>query len=64
MAEPVAFEPVKEANLSGHLENNTKGNGSEGGDGAKSQESLANRDYQLYEALNLLKGLYILKEDK
>lgn len=51
---------VKEANLSRHLQN---GSGeSEGTEGqASDSESLAQEDYALYEALNLLKGLSILK---
>jgi carboxyl-terminal processing protease len=60
------FEPIKEANLSRHLEN-------ENGDAEetdkesdakadeKKDEALAKKDYQLYEALNLLKGLEILQ---
>ena len=62
------FEPVKEADLSGHL---TNGNGKkkkvsdadkEKEDKEKAEESLAQTDYQLYEALNLLKGLSIQRE--
>jgi len=58
-----SIDPVKEADLSGHLSN---GNGkkskksAEAGDEA--EESLAETDYQLYEALNLLKGLAIQRE--
>ena len=59
------IEPLKEADLSKHLEN---GNGKKK-DGKKSdddesdeKESLADDDYMLYEALNLLKGLAILQE--
>jgi carboxyl-terminal processing protease len=57
------FEPLKEANLSGHLEN---GNGN-GTDNKKSDDDeedatlSATEDYMLYEALNLLKGLAILQ---
>ena len=65
-----AFEPVKEADLSGHL---TNGNGKKSKkkvsdadqkkvDEEKAEESLAQTDYQLYEALNLLKGLSIQRE--
>ncbi len=63
-----SFEPIKEADLSGHLAN---GNGKKGGkkvgkkDGdaaAEDEESLAQSDYQLYEALNLLRGLSIQRE--
>ncbi len=59
------FDPIKEADLSGHLSN---GNGKKkpahdkGGDKDKKKESLAQSDYQLYEALNLLKGLAIQRE--
>ncbi len=65
-----AVERIKEANLSGHLENQN-GNGekdkpaSENSDGeekdSKPVEQLVKDDYQLYEALNLLKGLHILQ---
>ncbi len=60
--EASGFEEVKEANLSGHLENGNDGN-------KKTQQedrekpSLADKDYQLYEALNLLKGLHILQRN-
>ncbi|GMQ87941.1 MAG: proteolytic complex protein CptA [Gammaproteobacteria bacterium] len=66
------FEPIKEADLSGHL---TNGNGKkpkkkvdhtdvdkDKADKDKPKESLAQTDYQLYEALNLLKGLSIQRE--
>ncbi len=63
------FEPIKEADLSRHLENgNAKGKGKgkgddKGGQGDTSaQARLAQTDYQLYEALNLLKGLAIQAE--
>jgi len=57
------FERVKEADLSGHLAN---GNGDDSNNAKKDKKdnkkpSLAQTDYQLYEALNLLKGLEILK---
>ncbi|MBL1277334.1 MAG: S41 family peptidase [Ectothiorhodospiraceae bacterium] len=54
-------ERVKEADLSGHLEN---GNGKKKVEEKKKEKpelSLAQRDYQLYQALNILKGLEILK---
>jgi len=63
-----SFEPIKEADLSGHLEN---GNGKKGGKKSKKhagdkaedkEKSLAQTDYQLYEALNLLRGLSIQRE--
>jgi len=61
------FEPIKEADLSRHLEN---GNGKDKGkarqkgqqDKEPVQARLAQTDYQLYEALNLLKGLAIQAE--
>ncbi|MEJ2060058.1 MAG: S41 family peptidase [Gammaproteobacteria bacterium] len=51
------FKPITEADLSGHLQNGNKKQAPE----AKSGDdlSLAEKDYQLYEALNLLKGLSI-----
>ena len=62
---------VKEANLSGHLEN-TNGDGEvkdseddtnnkANGNNDAEEEQLVQDDYQLYEALNLLKGLHILQ---
>jgi len=57
------FEPVSEADLAGHLDN---GKGGEKGDTDKPQNSATthsvDNDYQLYEALNLLKGLHILTQ--
>ncbi|HHJ13409.1 MAG TPA: S41 family peptidase [Gammaproteobacteria bacterium] len=59
------FEPIKEADLSRHLSN---GNGDKKKHSAlpkdheEKKESLAQTDYQLYEALNLLKGLAIQRE--
>jgi len=58
-----SIDPVKEADLSGHLSN---GNGKKAKKSAEeedaAEESLAEKDYQLYEALNLLKGLAIQRE--
>ena len=48
-----------EADLSGHLEGQNEGQDSTN-DGENSTASLADRDYQLRSALNLLKGLHIL----
>ncbi|MGB5715552.1 MAG: S41 family peptidase [Gammaproteobacteria bacterium] len=57
------IEPLKEANLSRHLEN---GNGDEGEASDDTEEDevtvSVTEDYMLYEALNLLKGLAILQE--
>ena len=59
-------EVIKEADLSGHLANPTENAGAattapqEEAD-AKTTENLAKNDYQLYEALNMLRGLQILR---
>lgn len=67
--EEAPLERIKEADLSGHLEN---GNGEDKKDGKKSdkqskdgkksdkKEPLSTKDFQLYEALNLLKGMNIM----
>lgn len=62
------LEPLSESNLSGHLSNSgEEGDNNEGdvttADGEKDENDtsrLVEEDYQLYEALNLLKGLAIL----
>jgi carboxyl-terminal processing protease len=56
-----AFEPIKEADLSGHLSNG-KAVEPVSDEEQEEKESLAESDYQLYEALNLLKGLAIQRE--
>ncbi len=56
------IEPIKEADLSGHLDNDSNKKADDKKEDA--DVSLANADYQLYEALNLLKGLDILARDK
>jgi len=56
------IEPLKEADLTGHLDN---GNGKDDkkSDDAEEDESVSPADdYMLYEALNLLKGLVILQD--
>lgn len=53
-----ASQPVKEADLSRHLEGNKDEAGNPEAEGG---ESLAQKDYMLAEALNLLKGLTILR---
>lgn len=67
------FSPIKEADLSGHLENGGKETDkndvtAEGQESTEAdednKESLASEDYQLFEALNLLKGLYILQQQQ
>lgn len=56
-------ERLKEADLTGHLQNH---NGKKAQDKKKEADelSLAQTDYELYEALNILKGLYILEGRK
>ncbi len=59
------FSAVTEADLSGHLTNGKADKDAERkGEKEEKAESepLAQSDYQLYEALNLLKGIYILQE--
>lgn len=51
---------VKEADLGGHLENGDKEE--KKAPESDTQTSLAESDFQLSEALNLLKALYILKK--
>ncbi len=66
-AEKSGVEPLKEADLTRHLING-KINGDKpgvvpavGADKDKDKEPLVSTDYQLYEALNLLKGLTVLQ---
>lgn len=59
------FSPLKEADLARHLENGNGEKKPENEQNSTSEEQdqpLASRDYQLYEALNLLKGINILKQ--
>ncbi|MCG7955589.1 MAG: S41 family peptidase, partial [Candidatus Thiodiazotropha endolucinida] len=57
--------PIKESNLTGHLENgNEEGEESQSSESDQGDESVAAKDYQLGEALNLLKGLAILNARK
>ena len=71
--EASAFAPVTESNLTGHLDNGkaeepgkeeTKKDDKKGAKkkGDEGKGSLAEEDYELYEALNLLKGLVILHQ--
>ena len=56
---------VKEANLSGHLENNIDNENDGGNEGQQANSNSApsaTGDYELYEALNVLKGLTILTQ--
>jgi len=66
-----SFERIKEADLAGHLENRQDDEKDESKDKAakkgdkkdKDEEiSLASTDYHLYEALNTLKALHIMKD--
>ncbi len=52
-----SHEFLKEKDLSGHLENSNVKEAHK-----EANENLASRDYQLYEALNLLKALVIVQE--
>ncbi|MEE9342889.1 MAG: S41 family peptidase [Gammaproteobacteria bacterium] len=58
------LEPVKEADLAGHLDNGKKDNKKEASKKTEDEEEipLAQRDFQLYEALNVLRGLAIQRE--
>jgi carboxyl-terminal processing protease len=56
------IEPLKEADLSRHLENGNSKGGKKADDEDEEDDTLsASEDYMLYEALNLLKGLVILQ---
>jgi len=57
------IEPLKEANLTRHLDNGNGDDDQESGDTDEDAVKVsATDDYMLYEALNLLKGLAILQE--
>ncbi len=68
VVENSGFEPVTEADLSRHLQNGTAPEEAAAAEDATAEgkedsvSKLLKEDYQLYEALNLLKGLYILKQ--
>lgn len=57
---------IKEADLNGHLTNGSKNKKIKDSKSEKDKdnESLASKDYHLYEALNLLKGLHLLGANK
>jgi len=65
MEEP-EFIPVKEANLTGHLDNGDNNNAAEPEDKEVTEKQkradLARDDFQLFEALNLLQGLHLLQK--
>lgn len=52
--------PIKEADLEGHLLNNTDNNHAKHKDDKKERVDLAEKDYALYQALNVLKGMAFL----
>ncbi len=63
--EPDKFQPVKEADLSRHLENgNAKKDNRKKINKTKPLENDSIKDYPLHEALNLLKGISILRSGK
>ncbi|ULQ45210.1 S41 family peptidase [Flagellatimonas centrodinii] len=53
------FTPITEADLRGSLKNENGDNGKADDAAFVEEEALAERDYALYEALNLLKGLVV-----
>jgi len=56
------FNPIKEADLANHLENGKSGKKTDAAKTAEpGEEALALQDYPLNEALNLLKGINIVK---
>lgn len=55
---------LKEADLTGHLESGDEAEEKTEKEKAKEEVSLAQSDYQLYEALNVLKGLHILNRPR
>ena len=59
-----SIDPLSEADLSGHLENGNKKKSAKDKEKQDNSdtESLVRDDYQLYEALNMLKGMAILQE--
>ena len=63
--EKSTISPLSEADLSGVLANDTDEEDNEGENSDKTTPSdLAEKDFTLYEALNLLKGLYVLGGNK
>ncbi len=64
MAEKSEFSPIKEADLANHLTNEKvqKGEPAKSGEAKEDEEVLAVQDYPLNEALNLLKGVSIMRQ--
>jgi carboxyl-terminal processing protease len=54
-------ESLKETNLAGHLENIDGVDNNTATEGKADRRSLANEDYPLYEALNVLKGMVVVQ---
>ncbi len=63
-AQDSEFKPVTESDLSGHLVNDVDAEKQQNDDAVdeNSLEMLVNEDYQLYEALNMLRGIVILQK--
>ena len=63
-AEDSGLSAIKESDLSRHLGNGRSGEETPAGGARKTEEkkTVVADDYQLYEALNLLKGLYIMQQ--
>jgi carboxyl-terminal processing protease len=57
-------ERIKERDLSGHLENGDKEHANNQANGSLGATTMASKDYPLFEALNLLKGLQMVKAQK
>ena len=55
------FTPIKEADLTHHLQNSKAANDSKQ-EGGKDKDAAETQDYALHEALNLLKGISIIKK--
>jgi len=64
MAQQSEFSPIKEADLVNHLSNEKAGKKDDLKGQEKAEESLAVQDYPLNEALNLLKGINIVRQGK
>lgn len=62
--EKSAISPLSEADLSGVLANDTNDGDNTDNDNSMSSSDLAEKDFALYEALNLLKGLYVLNSNR
>jgi carboxyl-terminal processing protease len=56
------FGPIKESDLTNHLSNDKSAKKGEPKADEKPEEALAVQDYPLNEALNLLKGIYISRQ--